>query len=76
MLREYFKNRTACIEIREGDKVQYEDGRVGTLIKIQLKPNEAKTGALIALLSVKMNDSTVTATANRFTPVEGELYLD
>lgn len=76
MLREYIRNRTACIGIRTGDKVQYDDGRIGVLISITLKPNGCREPTLIALLTVKLKDSTVTATSDKFTPVEGEQYLD
>lgn len=76
MLRIYELNRTACIEIREGDKVKYDDGRVGILKKIELKPNGVNNPYLIALLTVKLDKSMVTATADKFSPVPNEKYLD
>lgn len=76
MLREYYQSQTVCIEIRIGDKVRYEDGRIGELKKIELKPNGCKNPSLIALLTVKMDNSNIVATSDKFTPVPNELYLD
>lgn len=75
MLREYTK-QTACICIREGDMVQYEDGRQGIIHKIQLVPNGVRAPQLIARLTVKGSWGTLIATANHFVPVPGEKYLD
>jgi hypothetical protein len=76
MLRQYKKGSVACIDIRVGDLVQYDDGRIGELKKIELKPNGVDDNTLIARLTVKFKDSTVTATSDKFTPVQGEYYLD
>lgn len=76
MLREFKLHTTACISIRIGDKVKYEDGRIGILKEIEIKPNGVWKPILIARLRVKMKDSEVIATADKFTPVDGEQYLD
>lgn len=76
MLREYIEKRTACIRIRVGDLIKYDDGRIGILDKIELVPNDAETGKLIAVLTVKMPNSQVSTTADKFTPVPGQQYLD
>ncbi len=76
MLRTYELNKTACIEIRAGDWVMYDDGRIGILKKIELKPNGCQDATLISLLTVKLGNSIVTATSDKFTPVPNEQYLD
>lgn len=76
MLRAYVPNKTGCIRIRIGDKVKYEDGRIGTLKSIELAPNAAIAPNLVALLNVRLGNSTVSATSDKFTPVESEMYLD
>lgn len=76
MLREYIEKRTACIRIRIGDKLRYDDGRIGTLKAIELAPNGVDNPRIVALLSVKMENSVVSATSDKFTPVHGEQYLD
>lgn len=76
MLREYIENKTACIRIRIGDKLRYDDGRIGTLKAIELAPNGTHEPKIIAILSVKMIDSVVSATSDKFIPVHGEQYLD
>lgn len=76
MLREYIEKRTACIRIRIGDKLRYEDGRVGILKAIELAPNGCDEPKIVALLTVKMEMSVVNATSDKFTPVHGEQYLD
>ena len=76
MLREFIKNRTACIRIRIGDKVQCDDGRIGVLKAIEIAPNDTITGQLVCLLTVRMDNGTLSATSDKFTPVDGEQYLD
>lgn len=77
MLREYIqKQRTVCIRIRIGDKVQYDDGRIGILKAIELAPNGIEDNRIVALLTVKLKDSTVNATSDKFSPVDGEEYLE
>lgn len=76
MLRKYEFKKTACIEIRVGDTVRYEDGRLGELKKIELKPNGIDSPSLVALLTVKFIDSTIIATSDKFEPAENVQYLD
>lgn len=76
MLRTYEKGGTVCIEIRVGDTVKYEDGRLGELKKIELKPNGTQNPFLVAILTVKMIGSTISATSDKFKPVENVQYLD
>jgi hypothetical protein len=77
MLREYIaKQRTVGIRIRVGDKLQYDDGRIGTLRAIELGPNGTSNPAIVAILTVQLKESTVTATSDKFSPVDGELYLE
>lgn len=76
MLRYYKESKTACIEIRIGDKVKYKDGSIGTLEKIELMPNGVHNPGLIARLTIKCPDKKIMATANHFLPVDGEQYLD
>lgn len=76
MLRIYEPGGTACIEIRVGDTIKYEDGRVGELKKIELKPNGTQNPFLVAILTVKMVNSTVSATSDKFRPVANVHYLD
>lgn len=76
MLRTYEHGSTACIEIRVGDSVKYEDGRIGELKKIELKPNGTQNPFLVAIMTVKLKYSTITATSDKFKPVENVQYLD
>jgi len=76
MLREY-NETVACIVLRKGDKVIYNDTSIGIIKNINLVPNGVKHPNLIAQLEVKFdNGGGVIATAEKFKPVIGELYLD
>jgi|688.fasta_scaffold338608_2 hypothetical protein len=75
--------KTSLFEINIGDKVLYEDGRIGTLVSTKLTPNGRTNPGLVTILFVEMDGirgkSIMSATPNRFKPVSGyeytELYL-
>lgn len=71
-----YRTPTVLIQVRTGDKVRYDDGRTGVLQKIELTTNGGSDQTLVAVLTVKMKGSTITATSDKFTPVVGEQYLD
>lgn len=75
LLRRY-NGPMCCIEIREGDAVEYEDGRVGIITKISLVPGGMQDQGLVARLTMKYKGGTIMATANHFKPTEGGMYLD
>ena len=72
-----YKKGTTRVSIRVGDKLQLiEDGRIGILKLIEVVSNNTNDD-LIARLTIKIlyTHNTVMATADKFSPVEGEQYL-
>ena len=65
---------SSLINIKTGDPIQYEDGRIGILRDIKLMPNGANNPELISVLFVEMNGSFISATSNRFKPVKDHQY--
>lgn len=70
--------KTSLLEINTGDKIMYEDGRIGTLVSTKLTPNGRTNPELVTILFVEMDGirgkSIMSATANRFKPVSGYEY--
>jgi hypothetical protein len=69
------------IEIKIGEKLLYEDDRVGKLVDMKLTPNGFTDRSLVAILYVEMDGrhgkSIMSATSNRFKPANEtyeELY--
>ena len=62
------------IEIAIGNPIKFEDGRIGILRDIRLTPNGINDPQLITILYVEMEGyrgrGVMTATSNRFTPVD------
>jgi hypothetical protein len=69
---------SSLIQIKIGEKVLFEDGRVGKLIDMKLVPNGTRNTQLIVILFVEMDGrngkSVMSATSNRFKPVHAETY--
>lgn len=70
---------TTLLAIREGDLLMERDGeqRIGQLIDIQLSPNGVNDLRIVAILTVKFkHGSSMSATSEKFVPVDGELYCE
>jgi hypothetical protein len=69
---------SSLIEIKIGERVLYEDGRVGKLVDIKLVPNGVSNPELVAILYVEMNGRNgkgiMSATSNRFKPAPETAY--
>jgi hypothetical protein len=69
---------SSLIQIKIGEKVLYEDGRIGKLVDMRLVPNGSTKTELVVILFVEMdgpNGKTVmSATSNRFKPAPEETY--
>jgi hypothetical protein len=68
----------SLIEIKNGEKVLYEDGRIGNLVGMKLVPNGTHDTQLVVILYVEIDGyngkSLVCATSNRFKPAPEETY--
>jgi hypothetical protein len=71
---------SSLIEIKIGEKVLYEDGRIGKLVDMKLVPNGVFNPELVVILYVEMDGrngkSVMIATSNRFKPAPDETYED
>ena len=71
---------SALIQIKIGEKVLYEDGRIGKLVDMSLVPNGVSNPELVVILYVEMDGrngkSVMSATSNRFKPVPDETYSE
>ena len=71
---------SSLIEIKIGERVLYEDGRIGTLVDMSLVPNGVSNPELVVILYVEMDGrngkSVISATSNRFKPVPDETYSE
>jgi hypothetical protein len=69
---------SSLIQIKIGEKVLYEDGRIGTLVDMKLVPNGTHNTQLVVILFVEMDSrngkSVMSATSNRFKPAHNETY--
>lgn len=66
---------TGLISIEIGDKVIEKDTkRIGVVKSIKLVPNGRDDRSLVALIKIRLENSFVTATSDRFEPVPNELY--
>ena len=65
---------STLINIKQGDPIQYEDGRIGILRDIKLMPNGVSNPEIVAILYVEMYGSMISATSNRFKPADDHLY--
>ena len=69
---------SSMIEIKIGDSLLYEDGRVGKLIDMKLTPNGFTDRSLVVILYVEMEGRNgkviMSATSNRFKPAPEETY--
>lgn len=67
---------SSLIEIKIGEKVLYEDGRVGKLVDMKLVPNGINDRSLVVILYVEIEGRNgkgiMSATANRFKPLHTE----
>lgn len=65
---------SSMIEIKIGEKVLYEDGRVGKLVDMKLTPNGFNDRSLVVILYVEIEGRNgkgigiMSATSNRFKP--------
>lgn len=67
---------TSLLTIRIGDKIQFEDKRIGQLIAMELCPNGFHDPKIVVLLTMKTDTGKVQATSDRFNLIENELYLE
>lgn len=68
---------SSLINIRIGDWIRYEDGRIGQLRSIELTPNGATDLQLVTVLTVKLETGNLlSATSSRFTVIADEPYLE
>lgn len=71
---------SALIQIKIGEKVLYEDGRIGKLVDMSLVPNGVSNPELVVILYVEMDSRhgkvVMSATSNRFKPAPDETYED
>jgi len=65
---------SSLINIKNGDPIQYEDGRIGILRDTKLMPNGSCNPELVSVLYVELNGSMISATSNRFKPVKDHQY--
>jgi hypothetical protein len=69
---------SSLIQIKIGEKVLFEDGRVGKLVDMRLVPNGTRNTQLVVILFVEMDSrngkSVMSATSNRFKPVHDQTY--
>jgi hypothetical protein len=69
---------SSLIQIKIGEKVLYEDGRIGKLVDMSLVPNGSTKTELVVILFVEMDGrdgkSVMSATSNRFKPVPEITY--
>ena len=69
---------SSLIQIKIGEKVLYEDGRIGKLVDMKLVPNGSTKTELVVILFVEMDGrdgkSVMSATSNRFKPAPKETY--
>lgn len=69
---------SSMIEIKIGDRLLYEDGRVGKLVDMKLTPNGFTDRSLIVILYVEMESRhgkvIMSATSNRFKPTPDTTY--
>ena len=71
---------SSMIEIKIGDRLLYEDGRVGKLVDMKLTPNGFTDRSLVVILYVEMEGrngkAIMSATSNRFKPAPDETYKE
>jgi hypothetical protein len=69
---------SSLIEIKIGERVLYEDGRIGTLVDMKLVPNGTHNTQLVVILFVEMDGRNgkgiMSATSNRFKPAPETTY--
>jgi hypothetical protein len=65
---------SALINIKIGDPIQYEDGRIGILRDIKLMPNGINNPEIVAILYAELKGSIISATSNRFKPADNTSY--
>jgi hypothetical protein len=69
---------SSLIQIKIGEKVLYEDSRIGKLVDMKLVPNGSHNTQLVVILFVEMDGrngkSVISATSNRFKPAPEETY--
>ena len=69
---------SSMIEIKIGDSLLYEDGRVGKLVDMKLTPNGFTDRSLVVILYVEMDTrngkAIMSATSNRFNPAPDTVY--
>lgn len=65
---------STLIEIAIGNPIKFEDGRIGILRDVKLTPNGYSNPEIVAILFVEIDGfrgrGIMSATANRFTPVD------
>jgi hypothetical protein len=71
--------KSSLIEIKIGNPIMHiEDNRIGILRDIRLSPNGINDPTIIAILFVEFNGqrgmSVMSATSNKFTPVDYHTY--
>lgn len=67
--------KTCLIKYEIGDTImETSGGRIGVIEKITLKPNGINSPELVAVLTVNCGSVTITATSNKFEPVENYEY--
>lgn len=67
---------TSLLSIRIGDILQYEDGRIGQLVDLDIVPNGTDDTSIVLLLKLKLDTGYIWAASNRFKPVDNILYLE
>ena len=69
---------SSMIEIKIGDRLLYEDGRIGKLVDMKLTPNGFTDRSLVVILYVEMDTrngkAIMSATSNRFKPAPDTIY--
>ena len=69
---------SSLIQIKIGEKVLYEDGRIGKLVDMRLVPNGSHNTQLVVILFVEMDGrngkSVMGDISNRFKPAPEETY--
>jgi len=69
---------SSMIEIKIGDSLLYEDGRIGKLVDMKLTPNGFTDRSLVVILYVEMEGrhgkGIMSATSNRFKPAPDTAY--
>ena len=67
--------KSSMIEIAIGNPIKFEDDRIGILRDLKMTPNGMNDRSIVTILFVEMEGGGImSATANRFTPVDDFEY--